>query len=100
MPDENKFQKLREIGYSIPGLCCYCKHGVFEGPKALDGWGTCALHTYTHRKHGNPEGGRGVSIHASGRCPQFEVNPERIARTGLGAHEEFFDAGAGEAHGS
>lgn len=90
MPDDNKFQKLRDVGYTIPGLCGYCQHGNFEGPKALNGWGECTRHSYTHRKHDNPEGGRGVSIHATGTCPQFQVHPGRVVKAGLGAHTEFF----------
>lgn len=93
MPDNNKFQKLRDIGYGIPGLCGYCKHGIFEGPKALGGWGTCNLHTYQHLKHESPVEGRGVSIHATGTCPLFEWDQNRIALAGLGAHHEFIRHG-------
>ena len=100
MPDENKLQKLRDIGYAIPGLCGYCKHGNFAGPKALDGWGVCDLHRYNHGKHTNPEGGRKVSIHATGNCPQFKFNANRVQMTGLGAYEEFFNARPRAPHGS
>jgi hypothetical protein len=89
MPDDNKFQKLRTVGYSIPGLCIYCKHSKFDGPKADDGWGTCSLHQYQHLKHDNPTAGRGVSIHVTGTCPNFEWDEARVAKSGLGAHLEF-----------
>ena len=99
MPDENKFSKLREVGYRVPGLCGYCRHGNFDGRNrdAAQGWGTCALHRYEHKKHENPDGGRGVSIHVTGTCPSFEADETRIARTGLGAHREFFDGRTGKA---
>lgn len=86
MPDDNKFEKLRTIGYTIPGLCSYCKHANLAPAQS---WGTCRLHTYQHLKHANPTEGRGVSIHATGTCPQFERDPQRVALSGLGAHEEF-----------
>ena len=94
MPDDNKFEKLREVGYRIPGLCGYCKHGEFN--LKGDGWGTCGLHRYVHLKHDNPEGGRGVSVHVTGTCPSFDVAHWRPCLTGLGAHMEFFNAEAGE----
>jgi len=98
MPDDNKFQKLREIGYRIPALCGYCTHGQFKSKS--DGWGTCGLHKYEHKKHDNPEEGRGVSIHVTGTCPSFEVDYGRLGRSGLGAHMEFFNGGQGEADGT
>ena len=101
MPDDNKFEKMREIGYHIPELCCYCEHGKF-GPQAL--WGTCDKHRYTHRKHDNPGGGRGVSIHVTGTCKSgFKLSPRRMGKLALyalGAHMEFFDGVQGEANGS
>lgn len=93
MPDDNKFGKLRAIGYSIPGLCGYCKHSKWAPAQS---WGTCNLHTYQHLKHDNPNEGRGISIHITGTCPQFERAPNRIVLSGLGAHQEFFQ---GEARG-
>jgi len=90
MPDDNKFAKLREAGYRIPGLCGYCKFGQFTRSE----WGTCGTHRYEHKKHDNPKGGRGVSIHVTGTCSAFEVDHARLAASGLGAHMEFFDGGA------
>lgn len=101
MPDVNKFKKLREIGYRIPKLCVYCTHSYF-GEQAL--WGTCGLHRYTHKKHDNPDGGRGVSIHVTGTCESgFQVNPRKAGKFALcllGSHMEFFDGGQGAANGS
>lgn len=97
MPDDNKFEKLREIGYTIPGLCGYCTHGTFSTSE----WGTCELHRYEHKKHDNPEGGRGVSIHATGTCKSgFKVDYARLGRSALGAHMEFFDGGSEATNGS
>lgn len=39
MPDENKFEKLRSIGYRIPITCGLCIHG----PWPAEVWGTCSL---------------------------------------------------------
>jgi len=88
MPDENKFSKLREIGYSIPVTCKFCAHSArFFGSE----WSTCDKHKYEHKKHTGPA--RGVSIHAMGTCRDAELPPERAARTGaLGAHAEFLQA--------
>ena len=92
MPDDNKFEKLRSVGYGIPGVCRVCQHGQF-GDKTE--WGTCAKHKYEHRKHANPDSGRGVSIHVMGTCPEFETDPVRLGKVALGAHLEFFDAKPG-----
>lgn len=91
MPDDNKFRALRDLGHTIPGLCNYCKHDNFEGLKALNGWGTCRLHTYQHLKHENPAKGEGVSIHITETCPQFKWDPNRITQSGLGPHQKFID---------
>lgn len=88
MPDENKFDKLRKIGYRIAPRCGFCLHGAFYG---VSPWGTCQKHRYEHKKHHNPEEGRGVSIHTSGSCGSFEKAPARIANAGLGSHIEFLE---------
>jgi len=91
MPDNNKFNKLREVGYAIGPACMFCKHASFP---ERSNWGACGLHTYEHKKHDNAKGGRGVSIHRAGTCPQFKVFVNWTAP--LGAHREFFDGGSGE----
>lgn len=84
MPDDNKFAKLREIGYSIPVTCGMCVHG--PGPK--DGqWAECKLHKYEHLRQNNPAGGRGVSVHVSGTCSSAVADPNKTRA--LGAHSEF-----------
>lgn len=88
MPDENKFEKLRQIGYRVPTTCGLCVMGEF--PSKGSPWGTCGLHAYEHKKHANPDAGRGVSVHASGTCPDAEADTARTA--GLGAHREFLSA--------
>jgi hypothetical protein len=95
VPDENKFTRLREVGYRVPVTCGLCVHGNFTG-RGRDGgqgtWGTCDLHRYEHKKHDNPEGGRGVSVIAAGTCPSAEADPARTVI--LGAHIEFLDDGS------
>lgn len=81
MPDENKFKKLREVGYTIPNLCGLCKHAKWGGGD----WGECAVHEYEHLKHsGSP---RGISIHKFGSCEEFEENDLHVSI--LGNHREF-----------
>jgi len=75
MPDENKFDKLSEVGYTVRpccGLCTHAQFGIFE-------WGTCAKHTYQHKKHtGDP---RQMSINVHGCCKDdFKVSPEKLAK--------------------
>ena len=85
MPDEQKFAKLIAVGYTIPVTCGLCTFGTF--PTRNSSWGTCALHAYAHKKHANPEGGRGVSIHMAGTCPSAKSNVAKVAE--LGAHGVF-----------
>lgn len=91
MPDENKFQKLREIGYRIPVTCGMCVH--FETPMGpvVERWGACRKHRYQHKKHDSPDEGRGVSCVAGGTCGDAVLDPHRA--TVLGAHQEFLDKG-------
>ena len=81
MPDDNKFEKLREVGYQQPVTCGLCIHG----PKT--GWGECGKHRYEHQRQSNPDAGRGVSVHASGTCRSHELDESRVGF--LGAHQEF-----------
>jgi hypothetical protein len=93
MPDLNKFQKLRSVGYQIRGCCSLCVHGNFGGDGRPNmtkqgypgyGWGSCGLHTYQHAKH---TAVRGTSIHHSGWCPSFELAD--MIRATLGSFTEF-----------
>lgn len=83
MPDPAKFDRLREVGYTIPNVCSFCTHGNF---KPGTEWGTCGLHRYEHGKHTGPD--REMSIVRMGRCRDgFEENSSKT--TFLGPHAEF-----------
>ena len=84
MPDENKFKKLRDMGYTIKPTCQFCVHSNF-GPGCS--FGTCGLHKYEHKKHSGAP--RGVSIHKSGTCGDVDPLDERVMM--LGAYEEFLE---------
>ena len=84
MPDDNKFKKLREVGFRLMPICMFCVHGDFPSTSI---WGKCKKHRYEHKKHDNPEGGRGVSIIISGTCPDVRLDPGWIRQ--FGAHTEF-----------
>ena len=87
MPDDNKFAKLREIQYRIPVTCGICVHGLFH---LLGGeWGTCEMFRYNHKKHANPEEGRGLSVTRGGTCNAAEASVNQLFR--LGAHSEFLE---------
>jgi len=93
VPDENKFQKLREIGYRIPVTCSMCTHGYFTRGKDF---GSCTRHRYHHLKHDNPEEGRPVSVHRSGTCEDPTLIRTSFLVAGMfGAHLEFLE-GKGE----
>ena len=87
MPDENKFKKLRDAGYTIRSVCRFCKHGQWSGNRSW--WGTCKKHRYNHLKHDNHADGRGVSIIALGSCPDVEVDESWLYL--LEAHGEFLE---------
>lgn len=74
--DANKLKVLRAIGYEIPPTCGLCLHGVFdENRSGVALWGTCAVHTYAHIKHGTV---RQLSIFRAGTCPQFVASPSAL----------------------
>ena len=89
MPDANKFAKLREVGYTIPGTCRFCTHGWFGG----DYFGRCEKHTYEHGKHTGEH--RGISIHQCGTCPDWEGDSHGATALGIKytAFEEFLPGG-------
>lgn len=93
MPDENKYKKLREVGYTIRPICAFCTHRNFTTTLSL--WGECKKHRYDHLKHDNPEGGRGISIIAWGSCSEIELDENAIG-TLLGAHYEFLTTHKGD----
>lgn len=83
MPDPNKFDVLRKIGYTVRGTCSTCVHGQFASGQA---WGLCGLHKYQHQRQSNPAEGRGVSIINVGFCSDCVLDENKIQ---LGAHQEF-----------
>lgn len=68
--DENKRKKLIDIGYEIHKTCSLCIHSRFNGQT----FGDCIVQTYYHKKH---EDTKQLSIHESGSCPKFEIDPIR-----------------------
>lgn len=84
MPDPNKFDALRESGYTIPVTCGLCVHGHF--PFADGMWGTCGVIKYEHLKHTGPQ--REASIVRYGTCPKAKLS----VGVQFGAHQEFFRA--------
>lgn len=70
--DKNKLEKLKEIEYAIRKCCGRCLHADL----AVNGWGTCLLHTYEHKKHEGGDKGseRQLSINQYGHCPEFELD--------------------------
>jgi len=74
MPDENKFDMLGEVCYTVRACCEICVHGTFF--PVTSQWGTCAKHTYEHKKHtGKP---RHMSINRIGVCKTFEADDAKL----------------------
>lgn len=73
--DENKADKLREIGYTIQKSCGMCIHGCF---KLYTDFGECSEHDYDHKKHtGGAKGSnRPLSIYKYGSCKLFSFRGE------------------------
>ena len=72
--DQNKIEKLQEVGFKILPTCGRCKYGRFSNPGNF--FGKCAKFTYNHLKHNqNP---RQLSIHSAGSCGAFETHPLEI----------------------
>jgi len=63
--DENKRQKLHDIGYTIAPCCGICANGFI---KSGTDWGVCTVkaHEYEHLKHTDSR--RALSIHRLGCC--------------------------------
>ena len=69
--DNNKKDKLKEIGYTIQNTCGICVHSNINA-----NWGTCNLHTYYHLKH--TESKRHLSIYRGGSCNSFERDIDEV----------------------
>jgi hypothetical protein len=65
--DENKRQKLIEIGYSLKEICGTCIHFV-QGQRMI--FGTCAKFQYDHLKHTDKT--RQLSVCKYGWCEGHE----------------------------
>jgi hypothetical protein len=65
--DQNKLNKLQEIGYTIPRSCGTCKH--FTQYEDMH-FGECAVNEYTHLKHTG--GKRKLSVVQYGSCNKYE----------------------------
>ena len=55
MPDDNKFAKLKEMGFTVKPCCLLCEHGHEFGHFPSQGklWGRCSHpeNAYEHGKH-------------------------------------------------
>lgn len=85
--DQNKEQKLRDIGYEINQVCGLCKYSLFPN----NDWGTCSLHVYDHKKH---DGIHQLSIHKLGYCPEF--SQDSVMTQPLIHYQEFFQFNRGD----
>lgn len=70
--DQNKLEKLRQIGYDIEACCAFCKHSKLEKGKDF---GVCKNFTYDHIKHTGPD--RYLSINRYGICHEFEDDEKK-----------------------
>lgn len=70
--DNNKEQKLKDIGYKIYKTCGLCKHAKFNDGSQF---GVCTLFKYRHLKHTGEE--RELSVHVSGGCSSFTLNTDK-----------------------
>lgn len=65
--DQNKANKLTEIGYKVRLTCGTCKHFL---QRSDDDFGDCQTHEYVHRKHSG--GVRKLSVVRYGSCDKWE----------------------------
>ena len=80
--DQNKREKLIEIGYKIQRCCAFCVNSNIAPGKD---WGTCNALIYSHLKHSDSE--RQLSISRFGWCTGFKLNHQ--AMSVLGKFAEF-----------
>lgn len=71
--DENKRQRLKEIGYVIGPTCGTCIARAFR-PGSM--FGECLRHKYQHLKHTGDE--RMLSINEHGHCPDYKLDPSLL----------------------
>jgi hypothetical protein len=82
--DENKKEKLKEIGYKIAHTCGLCKYGMFKPKNAF---GDCLKFSYKHLKHVEPS--KNLSVNIYGSCKEFQLSEEENVK--LMSYIEFFD---------
>ena len=82
--DDNKLNKLREIGYTVKRCCGTCIHQNFQ---ISSNWGTCAVHTYEHKKHSDSK--RQLSVYLYGCCPKHEIEPFSVVNSDH--YKEFYE---------
>ena len=75
--DQNKADKMKELGYKLHPACVWCKHGDFVSYLS---WGKCMKHNYRHLKHSESE--RAMSVHALGICKDYEISARALADMG------------------
>lgn len=76
--DQNKKEKLIEIGYRVQKSCALCIHSQFN----YGDWGLCGKFFYLHQKHSpvaQNDGKRSLSIHKTGVCSGFELSEEKLS---------------------
>lgn len=69
--DQNKINKLVDIGYEVKKVCGNCKH--FTQYEDMH-FGECDAHEYTHLKHSG--GKRKLSVVQYGTCASWELSPD------------------------
>lgn len=70
--DQNKIQKLKDIGYQVKQVCGNCIH--FKQFEDMH-FGECHNHEYTHLKHTG--GKRKLSVVQYGRCDNWEPSDDQ-----------------------
>ncbi len=65
--DQNKSDKLKEIGYEVKPSCGTCKHFQQYDDEHF---GECNVNTYVHLKHSG--GKRKLSVVQFGSCGKYE----------------------------
>ena len=79
--DENKREQLQKMGYRINRCCGNCEFATIS----KDGWGTCNIFGYSHKKHSDAD--RQLSINSSGVCGSHQLHRHALVR--LGGFAEF-----------
>ena len=80
--DENKLEKLKEIGYQIQECCGTCARAKIERGQLF---GTCNKHKYQHLKHNKAL--RQLSINRYGYCLDYVIDSK--FKYGIHAYNEF-----------